>query len=260
MGTEPAQGMGFQLTAVGLLALVTGRVAVPWAFLVTGSRTWDNYRHHADVAHAYHRIVQGIPPERIISFQYNDVPTLSENPYPGTLFNKPSGKSAGVNVNSGFNKSYTGANVNKHNVLTAFGDLSFVSDPLSRFIGAGGKMSNHTQYSTVGVRPAHQLVTGAAPGLEQAIKELSHKLIDKMPHLVTVDESAGELQLERFGCYRELNALIDQLCAPILLGASDKQALPDLSSLFPIYHQVFYGISKHTCMKHYEVEAARVFK
>ena len=149
---------------------------------------------------------------------------------------------------------------NPGSTVTAFGDLSFVSDPLSQFIGASAMMSNHTPHSTAVVRPAQQPVTGAALGVEQATRELSRKLIDKIPHLVIADETAGELQLERFVCYRELNALIDQVCAPMLLGSSDTRALPDLSPLFPIYHQVFYRISKHACMNHYEMEATRVLK
>ena len=46
-----------------------------WAVLVTGSKTYENYRHHADTAHAYHRIIAGgIDPSHIVSLQYNDVP------------------------------------------------------------------------------------------------------------------------------------------------------------------------------------------
>jgi len=93
--------------------------ATPWVFLVTGSNTWDNYRHHADIAHAYHHISHSVPTNRIVSFQFNDVPTLEENPYQGTLFNQPSGKAQGVDVNHNFNRSYTGSSVNKRNILHA---------------------------------------------------------------------------------------------------------------------------------------------
>ena len=75
----------------------------------------ENYRHHADVAHTYHRLTNDghMEPENIVSFQYNDVPTDPENPYPGKLFNAPSGAKPGIDVNQGFNKSYTGAEVTK---------------------------------------------------------------------------------------------------------------------------------------------------
>ena len=91
-----------------------------WAILVTGSKTYDNYRHHADTAHAHHRIAAaGIPANHIVSLQYNDVPTDPQNPYPGTLFNKATGKRPGVDVNKGFGKNYTGAYVTREAFLGA---------------------------------------------------------------------------------------------------------------------------------------------
>ena len=51
----------------------TGALLVPaahadhWAVLVAGSHTYGNYRHHADVAHAYQiAIKQGMSPDNII--------------------------------------------------------------------------------------------------------------------------------------------------------------------------------------------------
>ena len=38
---------------VALAALAHPAGAANWAIVVTGSHTYDNYRHHADVAHAY---------------------------------------------------------------------------------------------------------------------------------------------------------------------------------------------------------------
>ena len=63
------------LLSVPALASAEGNSGQAWALLVTGSKTFDNYRHHADTAHAYHRLVAGgIPPSHIVSLQYNDVP------------------------------------------------------------------------------------------------------------------------------------------------------------------------------------------
>ena len=39
------------ITAVLLYVAITAEGS-NWAVLVTGSKTFDNYRHHADVAHA----------------------------------------------------------------------------------------------------------------------------------------------------------------------------------------------------------------
>jgi len=47
-----------------------------FAVLVAGSHTYGNYRHHADIAHAYHVAIEGgVPAENIIgklllSYQY----------------------------------------------------------------------------------------------------------------------------------------------------------------------------------------------
>merc|ERR1711971_217642 len=38
-----------------------------WAVLVAGSKGWDNYRHQADVCHAFHLLVKrGVPEENIV--------------------------------------------------------------------------------------------------------------------------------------------------------------------------------------------------
>ena len=61
-----------------------------WVVLVCGSEGYSNYRHHADIAHAY-QIVRdgGVDPDNIITMMYNDVPFSSKNPFPGKLFNRP---------------------------------------------------------------------------------------------------------------------------------------------------------------------------
>jgi len=60
-----------------------------WAVLVAGSNGYFNYRHQADVCHAYHLMVrQGIPEDQIIVMSFNDVAWDSLNPFPGKLFNR----------------------------------------------------------------------------------------------------------------------------------------------------------------------------
>ncbi|VDP30625.1 unnamed protein product [Schistosoma curassoni] len=45
-----------------------------WAILVAGSNGFDNYRHQADVCHAYHVLrSKGIKPEHIITMMYDDI-------------------------------------------------------------------------------------------------------------------------------------------------------------------------------------------
>ena len=70
-----------------LLAIAS---AANWVVLVCGSEGYGNYRHHADISHAY-QIVKagGVDPDHIITLMYNDVPFSEENPFPGQLYNHP---------------------------------------------------------------------------------------------------------------------------------------------------------------------------
>ena len=64
--------------------------AANWAILVAGSDGFWNYRHQADVSHAYQIMkAGGIPEDHIITMMYNDVASSSENPFPGELYNHP---------------------------------------------------------------------------------------------------------------------------------------------------------------------------
>lgn len=61
-----------------LLILATSAFAANsgrnWALLVAGSSEYYNYRHQADVAHAYQIMhKQGIPDEQIVTMMYDDI-------------------------------------------------------------------------------------------------------------------------------------------------------------------------------------------
>lgn len=63
-----------------------------WALLVAGSYTWDNYRHQADVCHAYQVLHNhGISDEQIVVMMYNDIAYNTINPTPGVVINHPYG-------------------------------------------------------------------------------------------------------------------------------------------------------------------------
>ncbi|KAK3585988.1 hypothetical protein CHS0354_033104 [Potamilus streckersoni] len=80
-----------------------------WALLVAGSNTWGNYRHQADVCHAYQIVhAHGVPDENIVVMMYDDIAHNKENPTPGIVINQPNGK----DVYHGVPKDYTGAHVN----------------------------------------------------------------------------------------------------------------------------------------------------
>jgi len=67
--------------------------------LVAGSNEWYNYRHQADVYHAYqvlHR--HGIPDENIVVMHYDDLANNAQNPTKGIVINHPDGDDVYKNV------------------------------------------------------------------------------------------------------------------------------------------------------------------
>jgi len=85
-----------------------------WAVLVAGSAGWGNYRHQADICHAYQVLKKGgLSDEHIIVMMADDVADSVANPYPGKVFNKPNGP----DVYEGIKIDYSGSDVNAKNVL-----------------------------------------------------------------------------------------------------------------------------------------------
>ncbi|PSN45862.1 Legumain [Blattella germanica] len=85
-----------------------------WALLVAGSNDYINYRHQADICHAYQILhANGIPDENIIVMMYDDIAYHYRNPRKGVLINHPDGP----NVYKGVLKDYTGKTVNSTNFL-----------------------------------------------------------------------------------------------------------------------------------------------
>lgn len=84
------------------------------AILIAGSQGFRNYRHQADLCHAFQILKSGgIPVDQIITFVFDDIAHNPENPYPGQIFNRPGGE----NVYPGCAKDYTGWDVNRDTVL-----------------------------------------------------------------------------------------------------------------------------------------------
>jgi len=85
-----------------------------WALLIAGSNGYGNYRHQADVCHAYQLLRQhGYPASNIITMMYDDIAYNSRNPVKGNIINQPNGP----NVYSGVQIDYSGRNVNAKNFL-----------------------------------------------------------------------------------------------------------------------------------------------
>jgi len=93
-----------------------------WALLVAGSNGYYNYRHQADIAHAYQIMKRnGIPEDHIIVMMYDDVANSNQNPVKGTLINHPNGQ----DVYHGVVKDYVGKDVTPENFLKVlFGDAA----------------------------------------------------------------------------------------------------------------------------------------
>jgi len=93
---------------------------VHWAVLVAGSNGFWNYRHQSDVFHSYHVLIQnGLNPDNIIVFAYDDIANDSENPFPGKVFNKPDPKGPGKDVYQNIKIDYKGKDVTPENFLNA---------------------------------------------------------------------------------------------------------------------------------------------
>ncbi|MCL7026158.1 hypothetical protein MKW94_022471, partial [Papaver nudicaule] len=85
-----------------------------WAVLIAGSNGFYNYRHQADVCHAYQVLRKGkLKDENIIVFMYDDIAFHQSNPRPGVIINNPSGE----DVYHGVPKDYIGDDVNVNNFL-----------------------------------------------------------------------------------------------------------------------------------------------
>nr|XP_043606174.1 vacuolar-processing enzyme-like [Erigeron canadensis] len=84
-----------------------------WAVLVAGSKGYYNYRHQADVCHAYQILKRGgLKDENIVVFMYDDIAYDESNPKPGVIINHPEGH----DVYAGVPKDYTGDSVTATNL------------------------------------------------------------------------------------------------------------------------------------------------
>jgi len=106
-----------------------------WALLVAGSNGWYNYRHQADICHAYHVLKNhGVPEENIVTMMYDDIANNEENPYPGKIFNRPNGP----DVYAGVKNDYRGKDVTPENFLAV------LQGKEDRIMGGNGRVLNST--------------------------------------------------------------------------------------------------------------------
>lgn len=97
------------MRAVALLLLAAQAAAENFAVIAVGSQGYGNYRHQANGCHAYRILIKrGLKPENIVLMSYDDVAASDENPFPGKLFNRPTGSKGGDDVYAGCKIDYSG--------------------------------------------------------------------------------------------------------------------------------------------------------
>lgn len=106
-----------------------------WAVLLAGSAGYSNYRHQADVCHAYQILKRGgLKDENIIVFMYDDIANNPANPRPGIIINHPEGS----DVYAGVPKDYTGKEVTVDNLFAVIlGDKDSVKGGSGKVVDSG---------------------------------------------------------------------------------------------------------------------------
>ncbi|KAF5741619.1 vacuolar-processing enzyme-like [Tripterygium wilfordii] len=106
-----------------------------WAVLVAGSTEYWNYRHQADICHAYQVLKKGgIEDENIIVFMYDDIAFDPENPRPGIIVNHPYGE----DVYAGVPKDYTGKHATAENLFAVIlGNKSALTGGSGKVVDSG---------------------------------------------------------------------------------------------------------------------------
>ncbi|KAL6005980.1 hypothetical protein ACLOJK_040025 [Asimina triloba] len=110
-------------------------VGTRWAILIAGSSGYWNYRHQADVCHAYQIMKNGgLKDENIVVFMYDDIANDWENPRPGTIINHPQGG----DVYAGVPKDYVGDAVNVNNFFAVLlGNKTAVTGGSGKVVDSG---------------------------------------------------------------------------------------------------------------------------
>ncbi|KAH9668061.1 vacuolar-processing enzyme alpha-isozyme [Citrus sinensis] len=123
-----------------------------WVVLVAGSNYYENYRHQADVCHAYQILKNGgLKDENIIVFMYDDIAFNVQNPRPGIIINKPCGPD-----------DYTGENCTANNFLAVIlGNRTALTRGSGKVVNSGPNDYIFIYYADHG--SAGMVVTASTP-------------------------------------------------------------------------------------------------
>jgi legumain len=173
-----------------LVGLVYSDQGVNWVLLVAGSNEYYNYRHQADICHAYQIVHKnGIPDERIIVMMYDDIANNEENPTKGIIINKPKGP----NVYNGTLKDYTKTTVTPNNFLNILQGIE--TDTTKKVIKSGPNDTIFVYFADHGAPGLVAFPDGSAlhaKSLNSAIKNMHiQKKYNKMVLYVEACESGS---------------------------------------------------------------------
>lgn len=103
--------------------------------LIAGSNGYGNYRHQADICHAYQIMKKGgLKDENIIVFMYDDIAYNEENPRRGVIINHPEGG----DVYGGVPKDYVGEDVTVNNFFAVLlGNKTALSGGSGKVVDSG---------------------------------------------------------------------------------------------------------------------------
>jgi legumain len=154
----------------------TGEV---WALLIAGSAGWGNYRHQADVCHAYQILKRGgLDDDHIVVMMADDLAGNFMNPHPGQVFNQP----GGPDVYDGVPLDYTGDNVNAENFLEVLSGHKKGPATLGtsgKLIKSGPEDRVFVYFADHGAPGILGMPTGNFLYADQLIKTLKHKAASK---------------------------------------------------------------------------------
>lgn len=107
----------FFLCRVAFVIIFHISSAADWAVLIAGSEGYSNYRHQANICHAYQILKNnGISRDHIITMFVDDIAHNNDNPVKGKIFNLPTkAGTPGKDVYAGCVGDYTGKDVNSDN-------------------------------------------------------------------------------------------------------------------------------------------------
>jgi len=161
-------------------ATATPDASSHWAVIMAGSNTYSNYRHQSDACHAYQIAKKnGIPESQIILLAYDDIANSSRNPFPGKIFNKPTGAGvAGVDVYEGCKISYSGKQVTGANFLKVLSGDTSAPGPVLKSTSKDRVFVYYADHGGVGILGVPSGAAGGyihAADINQAIETLQSK-------------------------------------------------------------------------------------